>query len=523
MQGRQTIAKSAPRTKQARHSAATASESRVGWVSESVTKPARSFPAINIRWVAIAVVLLGISVRCRHYLAAPSYWYDEAYVLVNIFDKSLAELAGPLRCEQAAPPAFLWTLRLLYETFGRSEWAMRAPAFLASVLSIILMIPLSRRIVGAWAGWWPVGLLALSQTAIFHTVCVKPYSGDLLATTIVLLLAAIVLAAELRERRWAWAGLFAAAAILPWASYPSVFSLAAATLALALQALSRRRESSQSLLRSIGSRLLSPILFALLWTLSFATVWLLIGRVQHSHVLADYWQPFFLDRSSPGATLASIGHTFLMLGHYGTTGMQLPIVVLAGYGAWRMFRSSLGHFVLVAGPLVLMFVASAASFYPLEDRLFYFALPCLWLLAATGIDGILRFDWRRWRPVIVFLLAAPLIPGAVRYVYWLAVVPDKVEYRQAFEYVQEHQQAGDARWVSHPEVFEVYFGKGEKCNSLPSADQRAWLILARGCDEQETIAKMGCQFRQAIDRQDMQTVSILLFDAANNTQSKSPD
>jgi hypothetical protein len=152
--------------------------------------------------------------------------------------------------------------------------------------------------------------------------------------------------------------------------------------------------------------------------------------------------------------------------------------------------------------------------------LFYFALPCLWLLAAAGIDGLLSLDWRRWRPAIVFLLAVPLMPGAVRYVYWLAVVPEKVEYREAFEYVREREQTGDAWWISHPEVYEVYFGKDRPCNIPLSVNQRAWLLMVRGCDEQAMVASMHCQSRRLVERHDMQTISVMLFDAETIDQSR---
>src|SRR5256885_8776879 len=102
----------------------------------------------NGRYVAVGFLALGLAVRLRHYVAAPSYWYDEAYVLVNVFDKSFAELTGPLRCDQAAPPLFLWALRALYLLAGGSEWVMRAPAFAASVLAVLAMYTAARRVTG---------------------------------------------------------------------------------------------------------------------------------------------------------------------------------------------------------------------------------------------------------------------------------------------------------------------------------------------------------------------------------------
>ena len=92
--------------------------------------------------LVLAFLVLGGAVRCRHYFAGPSYWYDEAYLLVNIFNKNYAELCGPLRLNQAAPPLFLWTLRSLYLVAGSSEWAMRLPSLLASLLAMVVAIPL---------------------------------------------------------------------------------------------------------------------------------------------------------------------------------------------------------------------------------------------------------------------------------------------------------------------------------------------------------------------------------------------
>src|SRR5262249_54011078 len=116
----------------------------------------------------IAILFLGLAARLRHYLACPSYWYDEAYLLLNILHKSYADLIGPLEHDQAAPPFFLWLLRLVYSLFGSSEWAMRLPALSASVATVILMIFLARQLVGTTAWLWAVAFCAVSSHAVFH-------------------------------------------------------------------------------------------------------------------------------------------------------------------------------------------------------------------------------------------------------------------------------------------------------------------------------------------------------------------
>ena len=61
-------------------------------------------------------------------------------LLVNVASKTCAELCGPLRCDQAAPPLFLWTLRGLYLWGGADECLMRLPALLASVLALLAVV-----------------------------------------------------------------------------------------------------------------------------------------------------------------------------------------------------------------------------------------------------------------------------------------------------------------------------------------------------------------------------------------------
>src|SRR5947209_6798894 len=110
----------------------------------------RTFLASPFPWLAL--LLLGLAARFRQFLGCPSYWYDEAYLLVNIFDCSFAELLGPLRAQVVIPPLFLWILRGLYLLLGGSEGAMRLPALLAGVAGLFLSVPLARRVVGS-PGW----------------------------------------------------------------------------------------------------------------------------------------------------------------------------------------------------------------------------------------------------------------------------------------------------------------------------------------------------------------------------------
>jgi hypothetical protein len=403
-------------------------------------------------WLLTALLLLGAAARCRLYLYCPSYWYDEAYLLLNVFQKSATALLGPLNDEQAAPSLFLLLLRGLYVMGGRGEWLLRLPAFAASLLGLVLMVPLARLLVGRRAWLWAVGLCAVCQHAVAHGTQVKPYAGDLLLTEVVLLGAVLLLRPEVGRRgRCGGRVLLLGAAVLgPWLSFPSVFSLGAAGAALPVE-LCRRRD--RALAWTWGA-------LALFLLLSGDSLWYFVARHHQFGYLQHWWRAYFPDVSSPWAALRWAVGYLVQVGHYGATGLGVPLLVLAVPGWVVVWRRSAALLTLLAAPLALAWVAGVARVYPLGDRLLFFAAPCLWLPAAAGASALAK-RWRgRWVvPAWAALAAGVLLPGAVRMAKDLVVRPVIVEFREAFAYVQQHRQPGDFVWVSHPQVYEVYHGK----------------------------------------------------------------
>ena len=462
----------------------------------------------NGRYVAAGFLVLGLAVRLRRFVAAPSYWGDEAYVLVNVFDKSFLELAGPLRCDQAAPLLFLWSLRALYETIGGSEWAMRLPAFLASIISMPLMIPLARRFAGS-PGWiWAVALVAVSQTAAFLTINAKPYASDLLAVELAFLAAVAWITHASPTRLIA---LFAVSLLLPWMSYPSVFALSGVSLALAIDALRRRSAWRGCLCAAVS----------VTWALSFGAMWFFVARHQPTHSLSEYWQRYFFDVSSIPAALEWLGTLALRIGNYPTTGMGAPLLILAAIGAIRLARQARELLCLPLGTGAAALAANAFRLYPLEDRLLFFAAPGLWLLAAAGVSSILRPLPRCHGWVAAAIFSLILVPGVVRYCYWVAVVPSKVEFRDAFEFVDEHRKEGDVWWVSDAEVFEVYRGKKNFCLSGPltaervnelCCGRRVWMIIPPRVTEPAPFRELGFD---EVDRKQFATLNVVLFAPAS--------
>jgi hypothetical protein len=411
--------------------------------------------------VVAALFVLGITARLCTYLSCTSYWYDEAYILLNVTHRTCGELLRPLDDQQAAPPLFLFLLRGLYLLDGSPEWLMRLPASVAGMAALALAVPLARQIVGR-RGWvWAVGLCAVCHHAVSHSCEVKPYAFDLLFSELILLATATLLRRPRRAgRRPAFRFgrpatyptsciLLVAGVLAPWLSYPSVFLLGAAGSVLLWDGW---RWRSRSFGRT-GAALCASLF------LSVGALWLFVVRQQHTGYLEKYWGAFFPDLSSlPRALSWSVGY-LVLVGHYGATGLGIPLMLLAILGWWRIGRRSAALLLLLVLPLVLAWLAAAVRVYPLGDRLVFFAAPCLWLPAAAGADAVVRrLRGRRAALAWVGLAGVLLAPGAVRMTKELAGGRTVPGFREAFVLAHQRMQPGDYLWVSHPQVYEVYFG-----------------------------------------------------------------
>ena len=402
------------------------------------------------RFLLGVVFVLGAAARLRQYLAATSFWHDEAYLLLNVFDKSYTELVGPLSHEQAAPPLFLWVLRACYLTLGSSELAMRLPALVASLAALALIVPLARIVCGGTYWIWAVGCACVSSCLLHLTYQVKPYTTDVLVAEAVLLAGALYLspAVSARARSISRLAIVAAALFGPWLSFPSVFVLGGACAALMAKAVSNRRRDEWLVAAIVPATLLASSLL----------LWLVAARHHNTPYQRSFWAGEFMDLSSPPAMIAWLVRKLIEAGGYGVQGVGIPIAFLATIGwatCWRRQRSVA---ILLIAPACLACLASALHQYPLGNRLLTFLLPALWLCAACGIGfaaGQFRHRSPRLVPAIAVLL---LLAGGLRTALYSVVAKPSVEFRQAFDYVHSHWHEGDSLWVSQPEVYEAYFG-----------------------------------------------------------------
>jgi len=111
-------------------------------LSDPQRKPSHWFTTDRLAWLLIAI---GIVLRFVQYQSNRSLWMDEAYLALNLVDRSLSQLFLPLDDAQSAPIGFLIIEKAVITFLGASEYTLRLVPFIASIGSLILFYQVARR------------------------------------------------------------------------------------------------------------------------------------------------------------------------------------------------------------------------------------------------------------------------------------------------------------------------------------------------------------------------------------------
>ena len=359
-----------------------------------------------LRWLAVALIAVGVLGRLVRYFLPFPIWGDEAFVCFNLLHRDFAGLTHGLEYAQVAPILFLWgelaTVRLL----GFSEHAMRLLPLLAGLASLALFWRLARSTVPPLAAVIAVGLLAAARWPISMGTFVKPYSGDLLMALVLLVLAVEWLR---RPQQLRWLVVLALAApVALAASYPAVFVAGAVSLAL-LPTAWRSGWAGRGLF--VAYNLLVAATF-------LGTYWLVVrtqldpGNGSVSQYLQTYWADAFPPASPwPLLKWLALVHTGQMMAYPvgGSDGLSTVTFLLFTFGVWTWWKGGRRSLlVLWLAPFALNLLAAVLHRYPYgaSCRLCQHLAPAVCLLAGTGIAALVeRFVQSEAHPAAVGGLA----------------------------------------------------------------------------------------------------------------------
>ena len=406
------------------------------------------FSAATLSWAAVAV---GCLLRVAQYRLNRSLWMDEAYLSLNILQRSFAGLRRALDYHQGAPLGFLLLEKSAVHLWGGSEYVLRLFPLLAGIASVFLFYQLAGKILSARAIPVATGLFAISPSLIYYSSEVKQYSSD---AAIAILLYCLMIEGSKSEwkvgRCSALAALVGAIAI--WMSHSSVFVLVVWVIGASLFL-------SRWCCARIGPRLARVSAVGLCWMASLAVCYLVaLRKLSADGDLLSYWKANFMPL--PPRSVADFKWFVDSFFGFFSTSAGLEFTGLAALvfivGSISLFRKSPERLFLFLGPAILTLLASGLRKYPFGGRLTLFLVPAALLLMAEGAEA-LRSSARSRLPAIGLVLIGLLFldPGIYDLHHFAkphveiaepgVMLPEEI--RPVLAYVRNHEQAADLVYI----------------------------------------------------------------------------
>ena len=450
--------------------------------------------------LATFAVLAGVALRIMLYLRDPSVWHDEAALLVNVIDKTFAQLSGPLEFAEAAPPLFMWLERAVVVSIGSDTFAVRLPVLLAGCATVLVMVPLARRILAPRAVPLALAVVALSQKLLAHSVEAKPYVIDALC-------AAALAWMFLRSRMWKpVTRLLTFAALAPWLlwlSYPAVFGVGGIVLALLID---ERPHWNDRLACAAGLLIVTTFV-------AFAALVAGPVRAQHAAPLWQIWRAALPDYARWWTVPGWLIRETIGIADYGFRPLGGLLLVAAFVGVRAIWRRDRALAIAFGAPWGLAVVAALAGQYPYAgSRVLVFTLPALAICSAEGADVFVTMYGtavRRLTRVAVgaavagalFLAARDAVDGG-----------DRPDAAKAARFVLSRLAPGDA-WEAPYWEYRYYLrspgSSVDRTSSAPNSG-RLWVIIHGSslADRERLLQSLYRRAGASLERHDFNRVSV---------------
>jgi len=395
---------------------------------------------------------------------------DEIYLSSSFLHFSYSDLATrALDHDQKAPIGFLWLVKLTVDLFGKNEMALRLIPLLAGIASVLLFAKICRYFLSPVSSLLAVVLFAFAPALIYHSVEIKQYSTECLATVIALYLYIRFKHQQEWKDKILWG---ACGALTLWFSYSVIFVLAGIAGGMTLN----------SLLKKDWKILLTNLVPFFIWLISFVINYLLFTHRQAESQWVVYFfktygnfmplPPYNLEELKwfPRNLQQMMDYPLGLvwdLQNY-KTGLffkllsipVIPVIVLFT-GIISLFRSQRKTFFVLLIPVILMLFASGILLYPLTERFWVFIAPVFILFIAFGFEFFtIKYNKQSFS---LFFFTIIAIGPVIQSVYFV-IQPEKFYkhkkslLRESLVNIDAHFRKGDVvynYWNNYP-GFDFY-------------------------------------------------------------------
>jgi hypothetical protein len=356
----------------------------------------RQRPQSPHRWAfapAAIIALVGAVALIDQWSWARPLWVDEEMIALNLRDRSVTELAGPLWLNQSAPLGWLALEHALLVQFGPGERTLRAAPVLFGIATLAVALWAGRRWMGPFGAAVFVVLCSFGQQISFFPMESKPYSADVFWALLLSMLAVWAIepatdgpaphTPDPGIHTWRAAIWWLTAAVGQWLGNGGLFVVPGCTVVLCAFAWRRAGWRHAFLVALPG----------LVWLASFGLHYELSMRhTLHSEYLRNYWW-WGLPPASGGPldTLRWLVQQLEPLARNpGGTPLWITFWLAAacGIGVAVHDNRPLG-LVLLTVPAAA-FLLAALGLVPLADRLSLWIVPALYMGVGITADASIR-------------------------------------------------------------------------------------------------------------------------------------
>ena len=396
----------------------------------------------SIGWL---LVVLGIILRLRQYIADRSLWHDEANLALNLVNRTFGGLLQPLDYDQGAPIGFLYIEKAIINIMGNRDYILRLFPLFSGLLATYLIYRIAQDYFKA-GRLFAILLFAISWPLIYYSSELKQYSSDAMFALLLIYLAFRCLDENARLGNFIALGVSGFVAI--WLSHPLVFVLAGIGLVLFFDKLIHR--AYESFFWTLG--------LGVVWTASFGLTYLVSLRYLVSdHSLESYWRKAFMPwpiwhhwdwlAQTYSSLLSTVGPSF------DSWYLTLICSILIAIGIISLLLRNRGILLIIILPFLMASIAAVLQRYPLRGRFMLFLVPLLILLMAEGIGRIYSLvgKWNHSAALAacaVIILFTLWVPASDALTNFLAP-PLGDDIKPVMAYVERNRTANDTVYVYH--------------------------------------------------------------------------